>query len=606
MGTTFFQGFDRVDLYTAAAICAAVNSNQPLNAQAAFAWIEPAKIKVYPPSFIFPRAFLLTSDSYALFAVAGTTSDLQWIFHVLGSLQTTVPGVPGAVDTYFEDAAREVELAAGLDIVAAAAGRKVVYVGHSFGGAVAQVLYQKLGRQITSPTSIFTFGCPRVGDPDFAVAFGINTLSRVENDGDPIPSLPPPIWAAENSSYPIPGLPPIVSYEHAPNQNGLDLQGYLAPTNTPNPVLAIVSAIYGAQPINSHSIGEYLRRLALQFNPSNPSVAVTTVAAAANATILDPATQLNLGGPMPPATNKVSVFYEFQGDGPSEIWYSNASVADLKSTLIPAYVNARLKLATAGMSAVYGRISQVGKPRQIDFWVPGFAQNAKGKFGQIKSGGGQPPNLFPTTYIGSYSGPDVQAQQALLLRILNTGGFWTRMYLHGFPAEVIVNGKYQPTGQWLSAVQDFIKFLAVLGSGWLSQSTTPNALGNRVQITSIVANPGRGSQVTYVTPAPVTPPGWPPVVGTTVSIGGAGASQYGMNGRKRITSTLAAPATAFNVGGAAPVGAGPMAGQAYFYLDVLNSFQAQLGQVERLTTHKVGKPVFEPVGRRKNTLALRR
>lgn len=605
-----FDGFSQEGLYLAAVLmCAADNKDVPsmILAVQAYAPVGIVEIAEAPP---YPQAYIITTPFDVVAVIAGTQTRTEWVYQVLGSPQGPNPGVPGQVDVWFYQAAMTLTNQMGATIVGAAPGRTVTYIGHSLGGAIAQIQYQLLLRQISSPTQVYTFGCPRVGDATFAAAFGIRKLFRVENLNDPIPSLPPQLWAAVGSNYPIPGLPPVAFYTNGGDGRQLDFQGYLSNGSTPSATQAIVNALQGTQPYLSHSSAEYVRRLGLQNFVTSSAGADFEVEAAAIQTTIEPQDWRNEPMSNAPAValQKVEVFYSLTGDGFSEVFYSTVDQVTLINSIIPNYVQARLLLATQGVQALYGRVSLVGSPRVINFWVPGYAFN-QGTLGKIKgSGSGSASSLVPQAYKGTYNGLDVQPQQALLVRMQNAAGYWSRLFLHGFPPEVITGGVYTPTPNFNLVFNSFVTFLKNGSNGWLNQSTTPNKLGNRVSIVSITANPARGSTVMYTLPNP-TPPGWPPAVGNSVTIGGAGALEVGMNGRKTVISIVANPPAGqggFVVGGVSPVGAGPQAGSAYFYLNQLVTNTLQNAIVERLTTHKVGKPVFEPVGRRRNTIPLRR
>lgn len=605
-----FEGFSRDGLYLAAVLmCAADNSDTAsmLTAVQAYA---PASVTEFPATTPYPQSYLIQTDLDLVAVFAGTQTRSEWVYQVLGSPQGPNPGVPGQVDVWFYQAAVTLTTRMRADILAAAPGRTLTYIGHSLGGAIGQIMYQLLLGQITGTSQVFTFGCPRVGDPTFAAAFGIRRLFRVENLDDPIPSLPPILWAAVGSNYPVPGNPPIAVYTNGGESQQLDYQGYLSSASTPSATQAIVNALNGTQPYLSHSSAEYVRRLGLQNFITSSAGADFEVEAAAIQTTIEPEDWRKDPMVAPAAVNlqKVEVFYSLLGDGFSEVFYSTVDQVTLINTVIPNYVQSRLQLATQGVQALYGRVSLVGSPRVINFWVPGYAFN-QGTLGKIKGGAtGSASSLVPQAYKGTYNGLDVQPQQALLVRMQNAAGFWSRLYLHGFPPEVITGGVYTPTPNFNLTFNSFVTFLKNGSNGWLNQSTTPNKLGSRVSIVSITANPTRGATVMYTLPNP-TPPGWPPAVGNSVTIGGAGALEVGMNGRKSVISIVANPPAGqggFVVGGVSPVGAGPQSGAAYFYLNQLVTNTLQNAIVERLTTHKVGKPVFEPVGRRRNTIPLRR
>lgn len=78
-------------------------------------------------------------------------------------------------------------------------GGAITLTGHSRGGAIAMMLATLFGRQRHlhhKPAQVVTFGAPRVGGPtwrDKYHALRIPT-TRVENQLDPVPLLPPFVW----------------------------------------------------------------------------------------------------------------------------------------------------------------------------------------------------------------------------------------------------------------------------------------------------------------------------------------------------------------------------------------------------------------------------
>ncbi|KAG2437297.1 hypothetical protein HXX76_005955 [Chlamydomonas incerta] len=71
-------------------------------------------------------------------------------------------------------------------------GARLWVFGHSLGGAVALMTAAYLDfRAGLTPTGVFTYGCPRVGDSTWSAAYRLHAITqRLENAGDIVPTLP--------------------------------------------------------------------------------------------------------------------------------------------------------------------------------------------------------------------------------------------------------------------------------------------------------------------------------------------------------------------------------------------------------------------------------
>ncbi|KAG2485961.1 hypothetical protein HYH03_015404 [Edaphochlamys debaryana] len=166
-----------------------------------------------------------------LLAVRGSNSPINWITDV-SSLHTTrvadfgggAAGTKVAAGFYKVFTANRAAMEAGvrraMTAAAAAAeggaaaaaqeggagGARLWVLGHSLGGAVALMAGAYLDRNAgISATGIITFGCPRVGDSTWEAAYRLHDVTqRLENAGDPVPSLPlGPAWRHVGSAVPI-------------------------------------------------------------------------------------------------------------------------------------------------------------------------------------------------------------------------------------------------------------------------------------------------------------------------------------------------------------------------------------------------------------------
>lgn len=95
-------------------------------------------------------------------------------------------------------------------------GHTIYVAGHSLGAALAVLLasYLKLTNK-NIPVSMYNFGCPRVGNPDFVNQYNslIQSSWRVVNKYDPVPKIPDTSVNIGGHSY---------TYEHVQNDHGIN------------------------------------------------------------------------------------------------------------------------------------------------------------------------------------------------------------------------------------------------------------------------------------------------------------------------------------------------------------------------------------------------
>jgi len=142
--------------------------------------------------------------------VNGTTDNRQHLMSAIGSLIRGQAPWPGRVNTFFSTAA-SVITARVLATIGPLNPVEIVFVGHSLGGAVAQLLACLAWPWPCS--GVWTIGQPRVGDAGFAAAWS-TPADRYTSAGDPVPMLPPNVNALMNQSLFNIWPQQLLSYQH--------------------------------------------------------------------------------------------------------------------------------------------------------------------------------------------------------------------------------------------------------------------------------------------------------------------------------------------------------------------------------------------------------
>jgi pimeloyl-ACP methyl ester carboxylesterase len=199
---------DRLSAYWRAALCRAGYG-------ATGASVEPladlagalATLRVPLPSPWPSAAYLMAwPGGQVLVLINGTTVPQQYVAAVAGGLPAALPPWAGLVHLYFGFAAAAV-WAAVSPVLAALAPTQVSYLGHSLGGAVAQLLATR--PQPWPLGYCWTMGQPRVGTAAWAATLTV-PAERWTAAGDPVPLLPPArdplIDATFLPDWPIPPL----------------------------------------------------------------------------------------------------------------------------------------------------------------------------------------------------------------------------------------------------------------------------------------------------------------------------------------------------------------------------------------------------------------
>jgi hypothetical protein len=153
------------------------------------------------------QAFIARRDSVVVVAFRGTEpikAD-DWLSDVNYHQRSLAERIPGRVHGGFANALGEIvsPLAEAVAEMASGHGTRIFLTGHSLGGALAvlaaALFHFSSGGRIAG---VFTYGQPRVGDPDFCAAFNevLGPVTyRYVNDLDIVPHVPPTILPARPS-----------------------------------------------------------------------------------------------------------------------------------------------------------------------------------------------------------------------------------------------------------------------------------------------------------------------------------------------------------------------------------------------------------------------
>jgi pimeloyl-ACP methyl ester carboxylesterase len=138
----------------------------------------------------FPGTIFATSPNQVIVIVSGTSNASQWALQI--AYGTVAPvDVGGFKTSAIWNSAAEAILqrmeAAGLP-----ADREIVFVGHSYGGAVAQILAARV--HMADPMrriQLLTFGAPVAGNAELGNHLASVNQVHYVNTGDPVANLPP-------------------------------------------------------------------------------------------------------------------------------------------------------------------------------------------------------------------------------------------------------------------------------------------------------------------------------------------------------------------------------------------------------------------------------
>lgn len=167
---------------------------------------------------------------------------------------------------------------------------QIYLVGHSLGGAIAQLIAARLiNAHPDRFVNVLTYGCPVTGDIRLNNLLNLTRQINYRNTGDPVPSLPPIggdlismfdfIVGAQRGKF-LTLQPPAVRFVLFADGSVEESDDQILEFGVQRAVMETITALGTVQPFGEHSMAEYLRRLKLSCPaPVPPFVLPPTIRA---------------------------------------------------------------------------------------------------------------------------------------------------------------------------------------------------------------------------------------------------------------------------------------------------------------------------------------
>ena len=248
MADLFFRGFNRLDWLYALALQTSFDWDSDSLTVDVARQLGYVSLSRHTFGAIAPPVGVVVTTDY-VFVLSGSTHNVyQWLGNVLGSAGGPAPLVQGGVSLYFYSVALAHYLAVRSEVLAALPGRRLVMVGFSLGGAAVTIMKEIFLLQDHVSSAVFVPACPRVGLSDFVASYPNDNFNRFQYRLDPVPGVPPTIWAGRGIHNAWIPIPPLVNYAHV--QPGYTL-------DTPNVINAGDDIPSAASVIVNFNLGTY-------------------------------------------------------------------------------------------------------------------------------------------------------------------------------------------------------------------------------------------------------------------------------------------------------------------------------------------------------------
>lgn len=486
----FTRGAYAPDLLILAEMCAGANALAPQSISLAMQAVEDCA--VYGSEIVTPldaASYVVVSENYCICIFQATTQWYQWVGHILGSTQVNAAHIPGLVNQYFNEIAQNSFANIKNVLDEQMAGKTVVCTGHSLGGATSQIVAKLIEHNYSVTPYVFTFGCPKVGNPDFSYSFAGGQVIRVEEVGDPVPALPPTMWGAKPLPLPFGGPTTIGVYRHAGTGISLSSNG-IEKEYQGNPTLGAVQAFYNSQnPPSLHQINQYTTDLAhdsldeLESETveglDNPQNAITFLEDQQKATGQAwgiPATKLTTlfiptitygGAGM--SIYRATFFLNMPSSGWTETFYMDAASPTDVAAKASALAKARIGLCGQGVAIENVRISDEAVKRDYGLFPLQF--------------GSESDSTDPSGHVKGF--------QALVVNLIH-GAYRNRLYMRGIKmSDYLGDKKVNVDSGFVSNFNNWKSRLKV--DGWLMRTqkrfepgTNYNILGATTATPSVI------------------------------------------------------------------------------------------------------------------------
>jgi pimeloyl-ACP methyl ester carboxylesterase len=270
-----FDILDRANQITYASILALLYVDPASAALVAQAFLGPtATITMVPNgASTVPGSIIGVRPDFTVVWISGTTTPEQAALQVLYAPFLIQFLGPWSTSPFWFLASLAIE--SRIDAAGVFPILPIVLVGHSYGGAIANILAARyrFGRALRRVQSL-TFGAPKSGDLSFQLVMQTVTSVQMQNVGDPVCSLPPGLIEL----LPLIPLFPLVftsayaQYASNPGAWQLANDGSISGGNGGFLAFDLLSGIISKAVANmpqdlypAHAIAEYVRRL--QLNP---------------------------------------------------------------------------------------------------------------------------------------------------------------------------------------------------------------------------------------------------------------------------------------------------------------------------------------------------
>jgi len=147
--------------------------------------------------------FIIESDDCTILAFRGSSTSMDWVSDFIAQ-QKPFPFIENAGNTHkgFTDIYMSVRPAIFELLEHIDPNKPLFITGHSLGGALATLAAIDIAHNSTyGPPIVYTFGAPRVGDPNFVKLYNYSVPLhwRIQNKYDIVPHLPTLVYHSPNT-----------------------------------------------------------------------------------------------------------------------------------------------------------------------------------------------------------------------------------------------------------------------------------------------------------------------------------------------------------------------------------------------------------------------